>query len=265
MPEIKIRDITMHYEILGKGTPLIFIHGLGSSAIDWKPQIQEFSNDYTVITVDLRGHGKTDKPKGPYSIQIFAEDVSLLLKSIGDAPAHIVGLSMGAAVAFHLALDHPDVVRTICISNMSAAMPVKTFRQKKNYYMRVLIVRLLGMKKMGSVIASNVFLKSSQKPLRDKLVERWAKNPKKPYLSALSALKNWSVMERISSITCPVLVIHSEHDYSPLIHKKKYTALIPNATLAEIPDSGHIVNIEKPDEYNRILKKFLSENEKSKQ
>ena len=261
MPEIKIRDIKMHYEISGKGSPLLFIHGLGSSSIDWKPQTQEFSKDYKVITVDLRGHGKTDKPKGPYSIQVFAEDVALLLKSVSAAPAHIVGLSMGAAVAFHLALDHPDVVRTICISNMSAAMPVKTLQQKKNYYKRVLIVRLLGMKKMGSVIASNVFLKPHQKPLRDKLMERWTKNPKKPYLAALSALKNWSVMERISSITCPVLVIHSEYDYSPLVHKKRYTALIPDAELVEIPDSGHIVNIEKPDEYNRILKKFLSKNE----
>jgi len=255
----------MHYEISGKGLPLLFIHGLGSSTIDWKPQTREFSNYYKVITVDLRGHGRTDKPKGHYSIQIFAEDVALLLKSLDAAPAHIVGLSMGAAVAFHLALDHPDVVKTVCISNMSAAMPVKTFQQKKMYYIRVLIVHLLGMKKMGSVIASNVFPKPHQKSLRDTLEKRWAKNSKRPYLAALSALKNWSVMERISSITRPVLVIHSEHDYSPLVHKKKYTSLIPNAELAEIPDSGHIVNIEKPDEYNRILKKFLSKNEKSKQ
>lgn len=249
----------MYYEITGKGEPLLFIHGLGSSTRDWEEQVPEFSNNYQVITVDLRGHGRTDRPKGPYSIAMFAEDVAGLLKSLKVGPAHIVGLSMGAAIAFHLAIDHPEVVKTITISNMSAAVPVKTFAEKKMYYMRVLIVKLLGMRMMGRVIASKVFTKPDQQKLRDLLEKRWADNTKKPYLAALRALKNWNVMDRLQKIKCPTLVIHAENDYSPLNHKEEYTVLIPDAKLIKIADAGHIVNMEKAKEYNEILKDFLSE------
>jgi 3-oxoadipate enol-lactonase len=258
MPKKQIRDITMHYEISGKGPNLVFIHGLGSSTRDWEFQTEYFYKNYRVITLDLRGHGQTDKPQGPYSIELFANDVASLLKSIDAAPAHVIGLSMGGAVTFHLCTDHPEVVKTACITNMSAAMPVKTFAQKRMYYMRYLIVHLLGMRKMGEVIASKVFLKPHQQSLRDMLKERWAENSKKQYLASLAALKNWSVMDRLYMISCPVLIVHSEFDYTPREHKEEYTAIIPNAEFVIIPDSGHVVNVEKPGTYNEIVSNFLS-------
>ncbi len=257
MPMIKISDINIYYEITGKGDPILFLHGLGSSTRDWEKQVSEFSKVNQVITTDFRGHGRSAKPSGPYSIELFANDIATFLRSILTTPAHIVGLSMGGAVSFHLAIDHPDVVKSITISNMSAAMPVKTLAQKKRYYARVFMVKFLGTKKMGRIIASNVFPKEDQQNLRYLLEKRWAENPRKPYLSALHALKNWNIMDRLNSIKCPVFVIHSENDYSPLAHKKEYTAMIPNATLVQIPDSGHIVNMEKPNQYNKVLKGFL--------
>lgn len=259
MPHQKINGINLHYEISGRGKSLVFIHGLGSSTRDWEKQVEFFSEHYEVITVDLRGHGRSDKPDGLYSIQMFADDTAQLLKMIAKTPAHIVGLSMGSSVAFHLAIDYPHIVESLTISNMSAAMPIITWAQKKFYYLRVLTVKLLGTKKMGRVIAKNVFPKPEQEDLRNLLETRWAGNPKKPYLSSLHALKNWSVMDRLMNIKCPTLIIHSEFDYTPVAHKKDYAARISNAELVEIPDAFHLVNMEKPEEYNKILMKFLSD------
>jgi 3-oxoadipate enol-lactonase len=261
MPHTTVNDISMHYETHGEGPPLLLIHGLGSSLRDWEYQINAFASRFRVITLDLRGHGKSEKPKGPYSIGLFAEDVGAFLKKIAKGPAHVVGLSMGGAVAFHLALDYKHLLRSIVVTNMSAAVPVITFAQKRLYYSRLLISALFGPRRMGALIAKNVFPKPEMAELRETLISRWAENPKRPYLSAIRALKNWSVMERLHDITCPALLIHSEHDYSPLAHKKEVAARMKQATLMTLPGTHHVVNVEEPDSFNTLVMGFLKEQE----
>ena len=78
MPKFRCNDIDLFYEITGKGEPIVFIHGLGSSGRDWEYQIDYFSDHYQVIVLDVRGHGNSDKPPGPYSIPLFARDLSLI-------------------------------------------------------------------------------------------------------------------------------------------------------------------------------------------
>ena len=260
MSKVRVNDIEIHYQVEGEGEPLLFIHGLGSSLLDWEEQVSYFSKRYKVITLDLRGHGKTSKPKGPYSIHLFADDVAGLLKALEIDSTHIVGLSMGSATGFHLAINYPEVVKTLVVSNMSASVPVKTFAERKQYYFRLLIVKMLGMKKMGEVLGPKIFVKPEHQHLRDLLAERWAKNDKKAYLSSLNALKNWSVLDDLHRITCPTLVIHAENDYSSLELKKDYTSLIPKARLEIIEDAGHAVSMEKPQEYNTLIKTFLEAN-----
>jgi pimeloyl-ACP methyl ester carboxylesterase len=72
MPTIPVNDTHLYYEIHGEGQPLLLIHGLGSSTRDWELQVPEFAKSHRVITFDLRGHGRSDKPAGPYSMAMFA-------------------------------------------------------------------------------------------------------------------------------------------------------------------------------------------------
>ena len=258
MPKKLIRDININYEIKGEGQPLLFIHGLGSSLRDWEDQIPTFSKKYKTIAVDLRGHGETDKPKGPYSISLFAKDIAELLKSLKFSPVNIVGISLGGAIGFHLAIDYPELTKSLVVVNMSASLPIKTFKEKQMFLMRILIVKLLGMKKMGEVLAKRLFIKPEQQDLRERMASRWAENDKKAYLSTLKTLKNWSVLERLPQIKCPTLIVSADEDYTPLDIKKEYTKLIPNAKLEIIEDARHAVTVEKPEEFNSILMDFLS-------
>ena len=105
MPTIHINDIDMYYESRGEGESLLLIHGLGSSTRNWELQVRYFANRYQVITCDVRGHGRTSKPPGPYSIRGFAEDVSGLLQALGIPAAHVVGISMGGMIAVAKAID----------------------------------------------------------------------------------------------------------------------------------------------------------------
>ena len=94
MPKIQSNNNILYDEVNGKGQPLLFIYGLGSSAWDWKLQVEEFSKIYQVITFDLRGHGQSKKNTGGYSLPMFAASTARLLQPLGIKAAYIVGLSL---------------------------------------------------------------------------------------------------------------------------------------------------------------------------
>ncbi|NJN45685.1 MAG: alpha/beta fold hydrolase, partial [Candidatus Competibacteraceae bacterium] len=123
MPKQRSGDIELYYEITGQGHPLLFIHGLGSCTEDWEQQVAFFAQRFLVITFDVRGHGRSDKPPDPYSIPLFARDTVGLLDVLGIASAHVVGLSLGGMIAFQLAVDVPRRVDSLVIVNSGPAVP----------------------------------------------------------------------------------------------------------------------------------------------
>jgi pimeloyl-ACP methyl ester carboxylesterase len=178
---------------------------------------------------------------------------------LGINSTHILGISLGGGIAFQFAVDYPELVKSLIIVNAGIEMPVDSFKLKLEAFKRTFIVKLVGMKKMGEVLAPRLFIKQEQEELRKKLIERWAENDKKAYLSAMRALIGWSVRDNIKEIKCPILIIGSDEDYAPSSVKEEYTALLHNAKFIEIEDARHAVPIEKPDEFNDIVMKFLSE------
>ncbi|HRZ39887.1 MAG TPA: alpha/beta hydrolase [Candidatus Omnitrophota bacterium] len=258
MPKIQVNGIHLYYESTGHGQALVFIHGLGSSGRDWELQVKEFSRVYRVITFDLRGHGLSDKPAGPYSLSLFAADTAALLKALEIKSAHIVGLSLGGGVAFQLAVDFPALVKTLVIINSAPEFAARTFKEKMEIFKRSAIVRFLGMRKMGEVLSKRLFLGDEHKSLRALFVERWAENDPRAFQDAMRALTGWSVKDRLGSIQCPALVIAADQDYTPLAWKEEYTALMPGAQIVVIPDAHHAVPVEKPEEFNTVLAEFLN-------
>ncbi|QEE15407.1 alpha/beta fold hydrolase [Promethearchaeum syntrophicum] len=259
MPTMKINDINIFYEIHGNGEPLLLIHGLGSSTQDWEYQIPQLSKQYKVITIDLRGHGKTSKANGPYSIRGFADDVAMFLEALNIKHTNILGLSMGTATGFELAINYPDLVKSLIAVNMSVKLSVKTFGERKQFFIRTLIVKLLGMKKMGEFLAPRLFPFPTQEELRKKVAIHWAENDKKSYLLAMNSLKNWSVEEELHKIKCPTIVIASDGDYTPVEAKEEYVKKIPNCKIAIIKNSHHAVPMEKPEEFNKLVLDFLNQ------
>ena len=176
MPKIKINDVEHYYESSGEGSPLLFIHGLGSSTQDWDLQVAYFSKFYQVITYDVRGHGQSEKPAGPYSIRQFAADASALMQALKLGPVHVAGISMGGAIAYQLALDAPKLVKSLTVVNFTPELIMATFKERMNLTSRKLIVRVLGMRKMGQVLSGKLFPKSEHEELRERFIDSWAKN-----------------------------------------------------------------------------------------
>ena len=266
MPTLPVNGIHLYYEVSGQGPPLLFIHGLGSSARDWELQVAPFSDQFQVITFDVRGHGQSDKPPGPYSIPLFATDTAELIRTLGiatastrgGAPVHVVGISMGGMIAFQLAVSYPDLIRSMVIVNSSPEMILHTFRERLQAFQRLLILRLFGMRKMAELLSKRLFPKPEQADLRQMLVERWAENDVRAYSDAARGLLGWSVVDRLGTIECPTLVIAADHDYTPVALKEAYVAKMPQAELVVIQDSRHATPVEQPERFNQVLAAFLS-------
>ncbi len=257
MPHITINGIQLYYEAHGEGAPVLLIHGLGSSSRDWEWQIPEFSKKYQVIAFDVRGHGRSGKPAGPYHMRQFADDAAYLLRVLGAVPAHIVGISMGGMIAYQLAVSHPEVVCSLVPVNCAPELPIRTLKDRFTMWQRMMIVRLLGMRKMGEVLSKRLFIKPEQEELRRIFVERWAENDPRAYLAALRALIGWSVVEQLGAIRAPTLVLSSDEDYTFIGDKERYAAQMPQAEMVVIADARHALPVEKPEEFNRAVLAFL--------
>ena len=99
MAFISVSGIELRYLSSGAGETIIFLHGLGSCADDWEPQISYFSQFFHTIAVDMRGHGLSGKPHGKYTVEQMANDVAELMQKLDIKSAHFIGLSLGAMVS----------------------------------------------------------------------------------------------------------------------------------------------------------------------
>lgn len=261
MPTLRTGDVELHYEDTGAGAPVLLLHGLGSSAADWAPQIEVLAPRYRVIALDARGSGRSRDlvhPAGPFSVKQFAADAAALLDHLGAAPAHVVGLSMGGMIAFQLAVDSPRHVRSLCIVNSGPHLVARHPREHLALGIRRVLAAVLTPKQMGEFLAPRLFPDEGHEELRSQFKERIADNEPAAYRATFRALVGWSVADRIGEITAPTLVVASDLDYTPVSAKEEYARQMPNAELVVIKGAHHAVPVEVPGEFNTILLAFLA-------
>ncbi len=255
---ISVRDIELHYELHGDAGPvLLLVHGLGSSLRDWELQTGPLSASHRVLSVDLRGHGESSRQR-PITIAGFAADLSALLVALQIRDAYVVGISMGSAVAFQLALDHPEQVRGIVIINggpsfFSSADPA----HRHELAMRITAVRTQGMRGIGELLAIRLLPSPAHAAMREVFAARWAENDPEMYLASLDALVDWTVRDRLSTLAAPCGVISGDRDYTPVAFKEAYQREIPRAELVVIADSGHMTTHDQPAALTAAILRFV--------
>lgn len=259
---ISINDGKLYFEITGTGRPLVFIHGMCLDHRMWQDQIDHFSKSFTCINVDLRGFGASSVPGDtPYS---FHEDIMTLLDSLKiKEPVILIALSMGGKAAINFAIAYPENTRSLILADVA----VDGFNFKE--FNLAPMVKMAGEKGIDSanhlfldeaVFApakrdSNVFNRLRQMILSYSGWQWTHKNP----IHGLSP----PAIEQLSKINVPVLIITGERDISDFqniadtLHKN-----IRQSIRKEIPDAGHMCNMEKPVVFNNIVDQFLMLNGK---
>lgn len=255
-----INGARIHYEREGAGFPIIFLHaGIADSRM-WEPQARSFAQQFDVIRPDLRGFGKSELPPTQWSP---VEDLLGLIDKLGLKPVHLVGCSMGGAVAIDFALDHPDRISKLVL--VGSAIGGFTFRPEHAH----LFAEAATARKAGDLDALNeamlyLFLDGPDRPrgyvaepLRTLFLDMNGIAVRADFEKATPA-QNVLAIRRLHEITAPTLVIVGDKDVATVLEAADLLAdSVPNARKGVIDDAAHLPNLEHPDEFNRLVLDFL--------
>lgn len=246
MPVVEVRDVNLYYEAHGHGPPVVLSHGVLDDCSLWETQIDGLSRSHTVVLYDHRGHGRSDKPRGDYSIQTLADDLKGLMERLGIERASLVGYSLGGMTSLKLALDHPESVHKLVL----VATPARAFPQSPamaglvNYLSPLVPYRFVARKAMR---------RGSGPEKLDPGV------PKHVALAfTLSLLTSYDLRAAAHRVKVPTLIVSGEKDLGVPVKMSRFLhRAIRGSLLAIIPDCGHLLVTERPAEFNRVLTAFL--------
>jgi pimeloyl-ACP methyl ester carboxylesterase len=257
MPWSEAAGIRLWYVDAGSGPPLVLVHGLGGSSADWESQVAEFARDHRVIAPDLRGYGMSER-RGPFAVKQFAADVGALLDELGIGRCILVGHSMGGAVAMQLALDDPQRIDKLVLTNTLPSFRPRGLEQRLMLWSRLVLMSLFGPGRLGRRVAAQLYPGPELAALRDRAGERSARNGRRVYLATLWQLARWSAQERLRELRMPTLVMAAERDYFDSALFRRFIAELPDNAVSEVfAGTRHGLPLEAPQRFNARLRSFL--------
>lgn len=257
MSRVRVGDVDLRYREAGTGAPLLLLHGLGGSHLDWEHQIPFFARRYRVLAPDLRGFGESPRGRGRMSVRGHAIDVAGFLDAMQVDQCRLIGHSMGGAVAQQFTLDHPKRVERLVIANSVPSFRPRSLRHHMEFFYRLVVMGLLGPARLAEIGAWRSFPEPEQEPERARAIARGARNSRRNYLAALQALSAWSVLDRLDELRLPVLVAASEHDYFGHEETVKFAHALPRARLHVFKGAHHGLPGEQPDAFNAAVERFF--------
>jgi len=261
VPEFKGRGFKIHYVEQGDGPAIVFLHGLVFDHTMYEAQFEDLPDNYRCISLDLRGHGRSECPDGPWTMQDCADDVIAFIEGVGAAPCHLVGMSWGGMIAVRIGVQRPDLVRSLVLIDTSAGAERPDWAEVENTFISLLETQ--GMS--DDVIASSVPIMFGERYAAehaDGVAVYYDRLKTMDVNGALEALRaivgRDSVLERLGEIRVPALVIHGEKDAAiPMSEAEAIASGITGAEFVRIPDAGHSTPLEAPDAVNVALAEFF--------
>lgn len=254
-----VNGTKLYYEAAGTGHALVLIHGGGVDRRLWDGQFKAFSTRYKVIRYDLRGSGKSEVPQQRYS---NAEDLYGLLRFLKVEKAYVLGLSRGGGVAFDFTLGHPEMVDALILvsSNLSNMPPA---------YREMISSAAKAGREEGIARAAQIWVDDPfQGPARENAAARQRvgqvlRENLATFLyfwgGPIELRQQPPAAERLAEIHTPTLVIAGENDNSDArANYDRWAEGIPGAKKVVVPNAAHLVNIDQPKEFNRVVLEFLS-------
>lgn len=260
MPSVLTNDITTCYEIHGQGEPLAFVHGAGASHDMWKPQVEHFSQEYHVITYDVRGHGQSQGSNTKYSCELFADDLRTLLNDLEIDRPIVCGLSLGGMIAQEYAVKYPDGLRALVLADTAASSALSwSDRLQKLLFPKFaikLLIRVLSRERYADF--AFWFFKEMKPEAKEYLMSEHLKFDKEELLKVTDAIYDFRLLD-LGTIKVPTLIVVGDLEREAVFaHAEKMHELIEDSVVARIHDAMHASNLENPEQFNRELETFFS-------
>ena len=269
MPHIQSAGARLYYEETGRGHPIVFVHEFGADHREWELQVRCFSREYRCIAYAARGYPPSDVPEDPqlYGQDPSADDVAAVIRGLGIARAHVVGLSMGAFATLRFALRHPQLASALVLAGVGSGSNLaeleawrRTQREKSDQLLREGWTNLAD--ETGHS-PTRIQLKKKNPRAWDEFMAHLRGHSvtgtaltQRRYQGERDPVYAWEAQLRTVGI--PTLIAVGDED-APCIEPSVFLKrTLPRAGLWVCPRTGHAINLEEPEAFNREVAAFFA-------
>ncbi len=250
-----VHGVDIHYDLVGeRGPVLVFANSLGTGLVMWERQAEAFKNDFRVLRYDMRGHGTSGVLPGPYTVELLSRDVLALIDYLGFNKFSFCGISLGGMVGQWLGINASNKLGKLVLVATSSS-------HRANFEERIKTVREKSLAGIADSVVDRWFTREFQDAAPrqvDRVRHMTISASEAGYIACCEAVMAADFKDSLSQIKTPTLCIVGMQDSATNV--ETVTALadgIFGAKLEVIADGAHLINLEQPDEFNRILRNFL--------
>jgi pimeloyl-ACP methyl ester carboxylesterase len=270
MPSLTTDDgVELHYVEAGSGPPLVFVHEFAGDLRSWEPQLRFFARRYRCVAFNARGYPPSQVPKdqAAYSQDRATDDIAAVIRALGLAPAHVVGLSMGAFATLHLGLRHPQLARSLTAAGVGyGAAADKRAQFRAEIDASIARLREQGMGRFAHTYAHGptrlVFEEKDPRGFAE-FEAQLAEHDTEGSALTMGGVQRerpslFDLEDGFRRLTLPTFIIAGDEDdptLEPALYLKR---TISTSALLVMPKCGHTMNIEDPDAFNRAVLDFLT-------
>jgi 3-oxoadipate enol-lactonase len=248
------------FELGGRdGAPTIaFTGSLGTDRTMWKTQADRLGERFRTLRYDVRGHGASSVPDGPYSIADLGSDLVALLDRVGIERASLCGLSIGGMISMWVAARHPGRVERLVLCCTSALLG-----PPEGWHQRAAIVRAEGVEAVADAVLERWFtpaFAAAHPEVIEDMRTRLVATAPEGYAGCCEAIAAMDLTGELGSITAPTLVLAGADDpATPPVHGRRIAELIPGARFEIVSPGAHLATVERPDLTTAMILRFLSD------
>ena len=269
---VEVNGANLWYEVIGNGEPIVFIHGNFGDHRHWDFQVEALSDNFKVIRYDVRGYGKSSFPD---SIQTYrdCDDLKAILDYLAIKEAHVCGVSMGSGIAIDFVLEYPEYCKSVIpIGPWASGYGGGKYRTEASDSMFYIMRKTTGVLSTEGPKAATDYWWTGDHEIKNTVIEERTLDS----LLRMGYEYSWwgflnrtgqiaispAGVERLSEIAVPTLIITAEYDIqackeiAELMHKE-----IRNSEVVSIEEAGHLMNMDNPEEFNKVISEFISNKE----
>lgn len=259
---LTVNGIQLNVRTAGAGPPIVFVHGFPLNSGMWQPQLEMLSEAACLIAPDLRGHGDSQVVEGPYSMDLFADDIAGLLDKMGiEDQVALCGLSMGGYVAMAFFRRHRTRLGALILAATRAGSDPPEGRRGRE--MAASQAQIMGTGVIVDGMLPKMLAPATYENNPGLVVQARAimeKNSLESYTGDLFGMRDRpDSTPTLPEIDLPTLILHGADDQIlPVLEAEAMHELIPDSQLVVLPDSGHLLNMEQPKLFSEAVQEFLN-------
>jgi len=261
MATIDLRGVTFRYQLTGNpdGELLVFSTSLGAHLEMWDPQVEHLAGTCRILRYDMRGHGQSSTPTGPYTLQQLGEDLLALLDALQLDAINYCGLSIGGVIGQWLALHAPRRLRKLILANTAAKIGTSAAWDD-----RIAAIQREGMAPLASASLERWFtpeFRATNAPIIARMQQMLLAGDPAGYIATCAVLRDADLRDQIAGIRTHTLILAGRHDPVTTVSDAEFLqSRIPDAQLQVLP-AAHIANAEAAPLFNQAILQFLGMNE----